>query len=700
MAQDLLIEIGLEELPAQFIEPAMASLSKLIADQLTAERIDHGQSKTFGTPRRLTVLIEQVAAEGQSSREVITGPPTRAAYDGSGNPTKAAAGFAKSQGVSVADLTKVETTKGEYLAVEKELIGRTLAEVISESLPDILTKVHFPKRMRWGAGEFRFARPIHWIVILHGDEIIQAEAAGIASGRTTRGHRFNSPEPIDLDHTGDYAAKLRDAFVVIDPAERKEIVRRAATEAAEDKGGVLLTDEELVEINANLVEWPSAVCGSFDDKFLEVPDAVLITAMKEHQKYFAVVDDKGKLRPNFVAINNTAARDPEVVRAGHERVLRARLSDAAFFFAEDAKSTLESRLEEMKKVTYHRDLGTSYLKIERTVELTERLADKLAGQLTPGTKETAIKAAWLAKCDLLTGMVGEFPNLQGYMGQAYAEKERIDQAVAKAIGQHYLPDSAEAAPPESEAGALVSLADKMDTIAGLFAVGKPPTGAADPYALRRAALGVIRILIAKDWSPNLTEFIGWAMAGLTAQNDKQGNVRFKDENPEAKIAEFFRGRMLNLFTGQGHDHDVVEAVLEIAFDDPAGAVDRIKAVQSFKNSPNFEEGAVAFKRVFNILKGQTPTDRIDPALFEQDEEKTLNRRADELADRVAEAAGQGDFAAVLDSLISLKPDIDAFFDAVMVMAEDDKIRENRLALVNRVGTLFRLAADFSKLQTG
>lgn len=690
-ANELLIEIGLEELPASFVEPAMASLAGLLVKELDGARIAHGQVKTYGTPRRVAAFFQDVADRGEDIRETVSGPPKRAAVDGEGNPTKAGMGFARSQGVEFGDLKVIETAKGEYMAVDKLLPGRSLAEVISDKLPGLLAAMPFRKSMRWGDSDFRFARPIHWLVVLHGADVIGVEVAGIASGRATRGHRFHAPEPIELAAPSDYLDALRQARVMADPAERKEVVRTEAQAAARAEGGLILEDEDLVAINANLVEWPSAVCGRFDDEFMKVPDAVLITAMKEHQKYFAVVDENGGLLPRFVAINNTLARDPNVVRQGHQRVIRARLADAAFFMVEDGKQSLDNRVDDLKDIVYHKLLGTSHEKMERFTAL----ADWLAQRLAPQSAQDAGQAARLCKADLVSLMVGEFPSLQGVVGRAYALNQGVSGPVALAIAEHYLPTGPDSPLPSGEAGALVGLGDRLDTIAGMFAINKPPTGGADPFALRRAALGVLRILIDRKWNPGLSAAIDQALDNIPA-----GTFKIDRAEAKAKVVEFFHGRLANMLTGRGFAADVVEAVLAAHLDDPAGCLARVEALQAFRDSEEFEAGAIAFKRLFNILKGQSVAGAADAGLFEQEEEKALHQAAADLSDAVRAAAAKGDFSAVLKNLTSLRPVVDSFFDAVMVMAEDEKLKENRLALVAEVAGLFRLVADFARLQTG
>jgi glycyl-tRNA synthetase beta chain len=727
--RELLLEIGVEELPASFIGPAVAELAAKVGQELDNNGVAHGQSWPLGTPRRLALLVKDVAEAGQARQETVVGPPRRAAYDQYGQPTRAALGFAKAQGVKVADLQVVATPKGEYLAAERRLAGRATPDVLADALPRIIAGLSFPKSMRWGGGDFRFARPIHWLVALFGEEIIPFELANQKSGRTSFGHRFLAPGPVELATAGEYPERLASAMVVVDPQVRKDMVLQAAGTAAKTRDGFLLPDPELVELNANLVEIPSAVCGEFDPEFLALPAEVLITCMKKHQKYFAVTDRRGSLTNRFVAVNNTLARDPEVVRRGHQRVLRARLADAAYFVQRDARRSLKSRIEDLKAIVYHKQLGTSYQKVERFAALAGWLAQRLA----PAAQAQAQEAAWLAKADLVTLMVGEFPELQGHVGRAYALKEGLDPEVAEAIRDHYRPTGAEGELPGGPVGALVALADKMDTLAGLFAVGQQPSGAADPFGLRRAALGIIRILIDRGWHINLTEMIENALSpfheqliitsGTTTQDwEREDAYRHRRQEVIKAISEFFRGSMQNMFAGGGFSHgfgpefdtmppntvmgnwqrypkDVVDAVLEVAADDPVGAIARFKALSEFKKSPSFAEGAIAFKRLFNILKNQSPAERPEEALFVQDEEKRLHAQAQELAQAIQAAAAAGRFDLVLAELTKLKPAVDALFDQVMVMAEEPALRANRLALVNSVASLFRLVADFARLQT-
>ena len=468
MMAELLLEIGTEEIPAGYLESGLKALKRLAGECLKENRIDlAGGLDVYGTPRRLVLMGKGVSEKQEDLIQEVTGPPRKVAYDKNGVPTKAAEGFARKQGVSVEELQTIETPKGEYLYVKQEIPGRPTLEILSERLPGIIGEIPWPKSMRWGEVGFPFVRPVHWILCLFDGREVPFEAAGVQSGGTTRGHRFMGPEEASVSSIADYLKVMESAFVVLDPLERQRVVAKAARDAAASVGGVPADDPELVQTVANLTEYPTAVCGGFEKRFLDLPDAVLITAMREHQKYFAVYDEKGSLMPNFVAVNNTKTRDESVVCRGHERVLRARLSDADFFLKEDRKRPLLDRLEDLKQVIYQAQLGTSYAKVMRV----ETLAEHIAGQVLPEQVDRAKLAARLAKCDLVTHMVIEFPSLQGAVGKAYAALEGYEDDICSGIHEHYLPLKAGGALPQSRIGAVVGMADRLDTIAGCFAVG-------------------------------------------------------------------------------------------------------------------------------------------------------------------------------------------------------------------------------------
>ncbi|MDD2901118.1 MAG: glycine--tRNA ligase subunit beta, partial [Syntrophales bacterium] len=503
MASELLLEIGTEEIPARFIPPALAEMAASFQKLLEQERIASGEISTWGTPRRLTLVARDLAeAQSEASTEII-GPPKAKAFDAAGQPTQAAQGFAKNQGVAVSDLIEVDTPRGIYLAVSKRTAGRPTKERLLELLPSYILGLSFPKSMRWGAESITFARPIHWLLARWGGEVLPFVVGDVTSGGFTRGHRFLAPQDVEVKDAAAYVAALKKAQVIVDPVARREHLETELAQAAAKVGGEVVPNPGLLEENSFLVEYPSVVCGNFEEKFLALPDEVLITSMREHQRYFSLRGKDGQLLPHFIAVNNTLTRNPEVVKKGHERVLRARLSDAMFFYQEDSKTPLEKRVEALKGVVFHSLLGTSYEKMERFRELAAYLARNLA----PDLEELVRRAAYLSKADIVTEMVGEFPSLQGVMGRQYARLSGEPPAVAEAIFTHYLPRHAGDLLPPDLTGALVSLADRLDTICGCFGVGLIPTGAADPYGLRRHALAVIHILRDQGLHLNLPEAV-------------------------------------------------------------------------------------------------------------------------------------------------------------------------------------------------
>jgi glycyl-tRNA synthetase beta chain len=689
MKKGMLLEVGTEEIPSRFIPQALEGMREALQNEMEAQRVECAEVQVMGTPRRLTLFAELEEKQRPLEQERI-GPPKGVAFDPEGRPTKAALGFAQKEGVQVQDLEVVETDKGEYLCVRKREGGRGTCSILSEVLPRLITSIPFPKSMRWSGLELRFARPIHWILALFNGEVIPFTLEHITSGPVTQGHRFLHPEPFQVKGLNDYLEGLRQACVIVDPEERKELIRRGVKEAAQQAGGRPLEAEDLLEEITYLVEYPVAVCGTFDKGYLDLPREVLITAMQHHQRYIPVVNTNGRLLPAFVAVNNTKARDMEVVTKGNERVLRARLADAQFFFKEDQKVPLEERVEELKGVIFQAKLGTSYEKVMRT----QRLASQLAEELAPEDKAVVARSALLCKADLVTEMVGEFPQLQGVMGREYALLGGEDPAVAQVISEHYLPRFAGDDLPTTTAGDLVSIADKVDTIIGCFGVGLIPTGASDPFALRRQTLGVIHIILTKGYRTSLQRMTKMGIKPLLKTIERPA------EEVQADCLTFFRGRFVGLLVSQGYGVDVVEAVLASQLDDLVDARARVEAVARFRGRPEFEPVAVAFKRVANILKGADHKARVDPARFETPQEKALHERYLEIAGRFSALIGGGDYEGALGELATLRPPIDALFDHCMVMAEDKKVRANRLALLGEIAGLFSQMADFSRLGVG
>ncbi|MEW6489637.1 MAG: glycine--tRNA ligase subunit beta [Thermodesulfobacteriota bacterium] len=683
---DFLLEIGTEEIPAGFLPPAQDALGALAREGLAAARIGCGSVRTLATPRRLVLHVEGVAPRQADAIEEKVGPPVSAAFDAAGNPTRAAEGFARTNGVAVAELIRVHTGKGEYLAVRKEVAGRPAAEVLRELVPQWLARLPFRKSMRWGSLDEGFARPVHWVLALLGGEVVPLEFAEITSGRASRGHRFHAPEAFDAMDPQDYFRKVRDAWVVLDPAERRAAIATQVAEAARAVGGEAIPDEELLDTVTYLVEYPVAVTGSFEPRYLELPRELLILTMKTHQKYFAVADGDGRLTNHFVTVSNTRARDLSVVARGNERVLRARLADARFFFEEDQKKGLEAHAEGLKTVVFQAKLGTSHEKVERFRGLAARIGERIC----PDRLAAVDRIAVLCKADLVTLMVGEFPELQGVIGREYALRGGEEPAVARGIQEHYWPVQAGGPLPAAPEAQAVSVADKLDTIVGCFGVGLIPSGTADPYALRRQTLGILRILLEKGHRLELGWLVDQCLAGLAPKLTRPAaQVR-------ADVLAFFRGRLEGLLTQGGLSSDLVNAALDAGFDDLSDARARAQALEDARRSGALAPLAETFKRVANILKGQSPG-RPEPELFREEAERGLWEAYGRVHEAMEDAAARGAYAEFLAGAGELKAAVDAFFDAVMVMAEDPAVRANRLALLGGVAGLFRKVADFTRI---
>jgi glycyl-tRNA synthetase beta chain len=688
MSKELLFEIGTEEIPAEFLPRTLKDMDEIIRKEFANLRIGHGEIKTLATPRRLVLFIYKVAASQEDQVIEKIGPAKKAAFDDKGNPTPAALGFARGQGLDVAELKTVTTDKGEYLLARKKTKGGETKHLLPAVLTRFITSIPFPKSMRWMNLDIRFVRPIHWIVALFGGEIVPFKVENITSGDRTRGHRFMHPRPFKVKSIKDYLAKTRKAFVIVDPEERKAIILEQAEQAAAGAGGKILRDDELLEEVTFLVEYPSAVVGNFEKDYLTLPKDVLTATMMEHQRYFPVIDGAGKLLPHFVTINNTIARDPSVVARGNEKVIRARLADAKFFFEADQKVPLDQHFEKLRKVVFHSMLGTSYDKVVRFREL----AAYITKRINPGLKDTVDRTACLAKADIETQMIYEFPELQGIMGREYALIQGEDPVVAKAIYEHYLPTQAGGELPETDEGAIVSIADKLDTIVGFFGVNQIPTGTADPYGLRRQALGVLNIILHRKYRLDLPDLIDRSMAILGTR------LRRPPEETKRDVLDFFRGRLENQLISQGHPYDVVDAVLTLGISDIGKAIVKIGAVEDIKGHPDFEPLAIAFKRVVNILKG-FKGGPVDPTLFETDVERDLYDAWMELEAKIEDFLERGEYREAMAHLVKFRKPVDSFFEGVLVMAKDEKVRLNRLSLLEAIARLFYRVADFSKIVT-
>ncbi len=687
---ELLLEIGTEELPVAFVAPALEHLKKNMAAGLSELGLACGEPRVAATPRRLVIRIPDLVECQPDRRQEILGPSRMAAFDADNNPTKAALGFAKSKGAAVDDLKIVNTPKGEYMMLIKEQKGEMTEKLLSSLLPKLILDLSFPKAMRWGSSRISFARPIHWLLALYNGKVVPFEIGGIVSGSTTRGHRFMAPHSLEVMGFDHYLEVLRQAHVLVDIATRRQAVMEeinaAVTDMCETDGGRVKADEVLVETVCNLVEFPHGVCGVFDERFLALPDAVLITAMREHQKYFPVTDADGKLLPYFVAVNNTAVKDKRLAAAGHQRVLRARLEDALFFFKEDQTRPLADRVADLGGLVFQNRLGTMLEKSERIT----RLAGLLAGNVAPDSVSATERAAFLAKADLLTAMVKEFPTLQGIMGRDYALLDGEKNEVATAILEHYMPVRAGAELPVGIPGALVGLADRMDTIAGCFGIEQIPTGASDPYGLRRLALGLLHIIEKHAFELSLTDLCRHA---LTLYGDK---LTADTENACRNIMDFIKGRFVNDLISRGLPGEAVEAVTTVSFDDVMDCRIRIAALAAISKQPNFTMLAGAFKRIMNIIGDNREVD-VDEALLHEAAERKLYDAFMSVNNEAQTRLLQREYDRALDVILRMKEPVDTFFDDVMVMSDDPALRKNRLNLLAAIAQLFLRIGDFSKM---
>ena len=739
---EFLLEVGCEEIPARFVPPALEELSKHLSEGIKEGRLDSKDlgMTSLGTPRRLCLLIKGLPERQEDLDEEVLGPKVEVAYDKAGQPTKACLGFARSRKVDVADLRKVETDKGQVVAVRRQIEGLPTSEVLGALAQAALKKLGFPKTMRWADGEHAFVRPVHWIVALLDNEVLSFDFAGVTSGRLTRGHRFTHPEAFEIKSAGDFVAALKERDVWVEAPLRRKALMTRAHELAAEVGGKLVEDASLVDEVVQLIECPVPLLGRVQEKFLSLPRNVLVAAMRNHQRYFSIEDDQGKLLNAFVAVGNTPVEEPDLVRHGYERVLTARLEDARFFFEEDLKTPPVELLAKLQEMIFQADLGSYYEKSVRTANLAVCLANQVnlgAWDRVPRVVETlsmkteamapkdqfswrVARAALLAKTDLLTEMVGEFPELQGEMGGIYARKAGENSAVADALLEQYLPRHAGDSIPESDEGALLSLADRLDTLAGGFGVGLRPSSGADPYALRRQCLGVIAIILSKGYRLSLSEILSEAVRGVEdkveaamlakAQNKaRKAAARKKIEavlpssvEPFAEklledLLQFFSGRLRGRLADQ-IPIDVVDAVLEAGMDDMHEAQIRAQALAAFAAQPAFTDLGVAFKRVVNIIKDFEGAE-VDEALLKEKEEKQLYSVFVEIKPRFDALLKEGRFDQALELLaVELRGPVDAFFENVLVNDADDLPRQtNRKALLTGLAGMFGRIADFTRL---
>ena len=696
----LLVEIGTEEIPAGYIEPALKAFSRMLLQKLDNERIEHGNANTFGTPRRLVLEVKNVSDRQKPLATEITGPPARMGFDNNGKPTIAAEKFAEKAGVSVKDLKIKKTKKGNYLCAKKVERGLNTGLFLKNILPDVITAIPFPKTMRWADQSVEFARPIHTILALLGDKIIPFMMGNIKSSRYTLGHSFMQPGRIKISNPDEYIEALYSSYVLVDSKKRRGIIERDIAKVAKGINGRVLEDDELVDIVTNLVEYPAVVAGKFDAKFLELPDEVLITAMREHQKYFSVVDKKGNLMSCFITVNNTRAKDMSLVAKGNERVLRARLEDARFFYNSDSNSSFEDWIEKLKGVLFQASLGSMYEKAIRVKTITEYLADKILHdselkQHMSDLKKHVAKAALMCKADLVSQIVVEFPKLQGIMGRIYALNSGEPDDTAYAIEEHYRPTYSGGPLPETLAGSILSIADKIDSICGCFVAGLIPTGASDPYALRRQGIGIVQIMLSNNFSFSLLEMIEKSMKLFGQKSDQEFKKNVAD------VYSFLKSRIAHILAEEGFSKDIISAVISVSADHVPNIWNRTRALEKLKTEPDFEPLSIAFKRVVNIIKkADLPKSKdVDENLFQDKCETALYESYKKVNKKVLDDLDKGLFDQTFYDIASLRKVVDDFFDGVLVMADDKPLRENRLALLINIADMFGMFADFSKIST-
>ncbi|WP_142956288.1 glycine--tRNA ligase subunit beta [Enterococcus faecalis] len=681
MAKDLLLEIGLEEMPAHVVTPSRIQLEEKVIKFLDEHHLDYETVQSFATPRRLAVKVTAIPEKQADVEEEVKGPAKKIALDAEGNWSKAAQGFVRGQGVTTEDIVFKELNGVEYVYVTKFTKGQSAKEVLTK-LNDVITSLTFPVTMHWANYDFEYIRPIHWIVALLDDEVIPFKVLDVTTGQTSRGHRFLGDD-VTFQHANEYEAKLKEQFVVVQPNERKQMIVDQANALAAEKNWQLALDEELLEEVTNLVEYPTAFVGSFDEKYLSVPDEVLVTSMKEHQRYFEVRNDQGLLMPHFIAVRNGDDVHLENVIKGNEKVLIARLEDAEFFYNEDKKLTIEACVEKLKNVTFHEKIGSIYEKMQRVALIAQIIGRKVG--LSEEELEDLKRASEIYKFDLVTNMVGEFPELQGIMGEKYALLQGEKPAVATAIREHYLPTSSEGELPETAIGAVLALADKLDSVFSFFSVGMIPTGSNDPYALRRQTYGVIRIIEDKGWTFPLVQLQTEVDEAVNQDVEKYGVLL---NEGQAEVVEFVKARLRQLLMTKNVRHDIIDAVVSAEQADLSKLFASANILKSRFEDQDFKPSMEALTRVINLAKkgqellGDTE-EGIDPSLFENKAEKELYQAVNDLS----EAFATRTIAENYEALVNLRPLIDAYFNETMVMVEDEKVKQNRLKQLMQIAKM-------------
>lgn len=681
----LLFEVGVEELPSRFVSSTLQQIKNNLIKMLGENRIEFNEINTYGTPRRLTFIVKGISERQSNLEEEVKGPSKKIALDADGNFTKPALGFMKSKGLKEEDVVFKTVGKDEYIFGTIRQEGKETSEVLKNILPEAVKSVTFPKAMRWGGKNMRFARPIRWMVTLLNDNVLEFDLEGIQSSNITKGHRFLGQSEFEVNSLEDYLNKLEENYVILDQDRRKEMIKTQCIEVANSLGGEVEFDEDLLEEVTHLVEYPTAFYGEFNEDYAKLPKEVVTTPMQQHQRYFPVVKD-GKLLPNFIAVRNGNDYRIDKVKAGNEKVLVARLEDALFFYKEDTKKDLESYTEKLKSVVFQAKLGTVYDKSLRIEKLSSNIIDLLK---LNSDKEDTIRAAKLCKADLVTGMVFEFTELQGIMGREYAKVSGENEAVSEAIFEHYLPRFAGDMLPKTNAGIVLSISDKLDSICGFFAIGIQPTGSQDPYALRRQALGILNILMSSKIDVNLEKLVELGL-------ENYSNLEFNKYEVTNDIMEFFKERIKNLFRDLGIRYDVIDAVLSSKLNDISDMHLRAVELNNWLDKDELVEMLTAFNRV-STLAQKSESDKVNKDLLKEEAETNLYKAFTNTKEKVNELLNDKKYSEALDAFASLRPSIDAMFDSVMIMDKDEAIKNNRLGLLKQIYDTMLSICDLSKI---
>ena len=684
--KDLLLEIGLEEMPARFVTDSMNQLANKVRAWLEEKKINYRELLAYSTPRRLALLVLDVDVVQADIHEEAKGPAKKIAQNESGEWSKAAIGFSRGQGMSVDDIYFKEINGVEYAHVKKFIEGQETKSLLPE-LNDIIKGLTFPKNMRWADQDLRYIRPIKWLVALFGQEVVPFSIANVQSNNWSLGHRFLGSR-IELTEPVNYEKEMLAQYVVVDPQIRKNNILSQLKELEKEKNWVILVDEDLLEEVNNLVEYPTVLYGQFEEEYLKLPEEVLITSMKEHQRYFPVKSADGELIRYFVTVRNGGSEHLDKVAKGNEKVLRARLSDAAFFYAEDQKMDIQQALKKLNSIVYHEEIGTLANKVDRVRRLTNMITQKL--NFTDEEKQTAERAAEICKFDLVTNMVNEFPELQGHMGEKYARQKGEKEAVAVAINEHYMPRNADDRAPEGNAGAVLSIAEKVDTIASFFSIGMIPSGSQDPYALRRQATGVVQTFLHKDWKIQLEDLIQQSLLLLEAE----GIVKQNLETLSQELIAFFKLRIKHLLQEKGIRYDLIDAVLGNEVGIISTLVNKAVVLEGKKNTDDFKENIEALSRILNIASKSKENGDIQEALFENEEEQQLYDKFKAVSGLLNESVTEEYY---FELLVSMKPEINQYFDHTMVMAENEAVKQNRLNLMVKISEIIRKFANVNEI---